>query len=132
METKRKRVQLNFKKPSRTKQAFKDEVDVNRILAKYQKTMQLTHVNKIQGTYGDFSSVSDYQSSLNAISDAHTRFMGLPAAIRKKFDNDPSKLLNYVSNPNNYDDAVKSGLIPSKETTPTPTPEDTKKGSNDD
>lgn len=114
----RLRVQMVFDpvlEPSLTQQAFASECDINNILAKYQKTQLLTHVMSTQGSYGDFTNVSDYPSALNALMDAEARFMGLPATIRERFANDPSNLLSFVSDSKNYGEAVSLGLIePSK------------------
>lgn len=107
----RKPVKMGFKKPSRTKQAFKAECDINNILNKYQKTQLLTHVNRQQGSYGDFSNVTDYQTALNTVIQAQEAFLGLPAKVRAKFQNDPSQFVQYVSDSSNYDEAIKLGLI---------------------
>lgn len=96
---------------SRTKQAHKDETDINRIMQKYQKTGLLDHVNKYQGEYGDFSEVTDFQSALNKIHESQEMFGTLPSSIRKQFDNDPGKFLNFVEDPNNFDAAVDLGLF---------------------
>lgn len=107
----RRRVQQTFSKPSRTKQAMKEACDVNNILKKYQKTQLITHVNKINGQYGDFSEVLDFQSSLNALRSAEEAFLGLPSSIRKRFSNDPGELLAFLSDSSNKDEALKLGLL---------------------
>lgn len=109
-----KRVQLQFdpvKEPSLTKQSFKDECDINHIMLKYEKTNLLTHVNNSQGTYGDFTEISDYQDSLNRVLAAQQSFMELPAHVRKEFQNDPAQLLSFISDDKNYDKALALGLI---------------------
>lgn len=111
---KRKRVQTIIEGTSRTKQAHKDECDINNILRKYQKTGMISHVNKIKGKYGDFSNITNYQDAYLAIEQAHENFMGLPASIREKFQNDPSQLLEFVQDSKNYDEAVKIGIIEKK------------------
>lgn len=111
MKFERRRLQKDFKKPSRTKQAFKAECDINNILAKYNKTNLITHVNRVQGNYGDFSNATDYQTALNAVMDANERFMGLPAQVRQKFNNNPASFIDFVSDDQNYDEALKLGLI---------------------
>lgn len=111
MQHLRKRVQIQFDEVSRTKQAHKDECDVNKILKRYQQTQQLSHVNQVKGQYGDFSNVTDFQSSLNSVMEAEQNFMGLPAHIRKKFGNDPSALIHFLSDDKNYDHALELGLL---------------------
>lgn len=107
----RKRQQILFTEPSRTKQAFKAECDINNILSKYQKTQLLTHVNEIKGSYGDFSEVADYQTALNSVIAANESFMGLPASVRQRFGNDPSNLISFISDDSNYEEAHKLGLL---------------------
>ena len=82
---------------SLTQQQFKAECDVNNILAKYRKTGMLTHVHKHQGNFGDFSSVEDYQTSLGKLMQAQQSFESLPSELRAKFENDPAKLISYLS-----------------------------------
>lgn len=114
MKAQRKRVQIDCSKESHgsmTKQAFKDECDINKIVAKYHKTNQITHLNRVQGSYGDFSQVSDYQSALNAVMAAQDAFMGLSSKIRARFGNNPAEFLNFVSDDKNYEEALKLGLL---------------------
>lgn len=99
---------------SRTKQAFKDECDINRILMKYQKTGLLTHVQTYGGRYEDLPSNLDYQESLNAIIAAETAFMSLPSSLRLRFGNDPAEFLGFVSNPANSNELVELGLATSR------------------
>lgn len=104
---------------SLTSQEFAEECDINFILEKYKRTGMLTHVNKTQGQFGDFTSISDYQTSLNKIMEAHENFELLPSDLRSKFDNDPAKLIDFINNEKNYDDCVKYGLIIPKHQEPT-------------
>lgn len=106
-----RRLQVSFEKPSRTKQAFKDECDVNNILKKYQKNHLITHVNSIQGSYGDFTNATDYQEALNSVMLANERFQGLPAHIRQQFNNDPASFIDFISDDQNYDKALQLGLL---------------------
>lgn len=94
-----------------TKQSFKDECDVNNILAKYQKTGLLTHYSNANPRFGDFSSVPDYRSSLDLVRKAQEYFMELPAALRGRFKNDPAVLLEFVADSRNKQEAIELGLI---------------------
>lgn len=107
---KHKRVALEFKQPSRAKQQFRDECDINAIMAKYKKTGLVEHVNRYQGQYGDFSTVADYQEALNMVMEAQQAFMSLPAHVRTRFDNDPGQYLEFVQDPGNQEEMVKMGL----------------------
>lgn len=97
-----------------TAQEFKDECDINKIVAKYDKTGVLTHVNALQASFGDFSGVPTYQEALTLVTEAQAAFMELPAEIRKRFDNDPAQLLAFVGDEKNRDEAIRIGLIEDK------------------
>ena len=107
---KRLPVRKKFTKPSKAKQSFKAECNVNNIMKKYEKYGIIEHVNNHQAAYGDFSDVSDYQTSLNAVMAANDAFMELPAAIRKQFDNNPATFVAFVEDPNNQEKLIEMGL----------------------
>ena len=89
--SKKERVQLVNDEPSLTKQSFQNECNINSIMKKWEKTGLLSHSRSSQPRYGDFSNVTDYQSALNAVSDAQDAFMELPAQVRARFANDPAQ-----------------------------------------
>lgn len=95
---------------SRTMQEFREESNINIIMAKYEKTKMIDHLNENQGHYGDFISYDDYHSSLNKIYAAQATFDSLPAQMRFKFNNDPAQFLNFVQDEKNYDEMVEMGL----------------------
>lgn len=97
---------------SLTKQSFRKESEINNILARYAKTGVIEHANKYEGHYGDFTNVTDYQTSLNAVYRAQEEFMSLPSSIRSEFKNDPAQFLAFVTDENNRDKAIEMGLIP--------------------
>lgn len=100
--------------PSLTQQQFAEDCDINCIISKFTKTGLLTHVKESQGSYGDFLKIPDYQTSLNLITQAQSDFNLLPPQLRSKFQNDPNNLINYLSQPQNQDEAIKLGLLPQK------------------
>ena len=107
----RERVSFETVGDSLTKQAFKSECDINNIMRKWRNTGVITHIRNSAGQYGDFSSVSDYQSALNAVMDAQDSFMALPSQLRSRFENDPAKLLSFLQDPANKAEAIALGLV---------------------
>lgn len=93
-----------------TQQCFKKECDINHILAQYQKTGLVHHVNTYQGRYDDVTGDVDFQTALNTLKSAEDCFMSLPSGIRKRFDNNPAEFLSFVTNPDNADEVVELGL----------------------
>jgi len=101
--------------PTRTQQQFKDDVNVNNIMKKYHRTGQLTHLNMRAGKYADISNAQDFFDSVNQITKAQEAFQQLPSHLRKRFGNDPGTMLEFIHNPDNYDEAVKLGIFSPKE-----------------
>ncbi|AXL15503.1 internal scaffolding protein [Microviridae sp.] len=95
---------------SRTKQASKKECDMNHIMRKAARTGLVDHVSRYQGRYGDFVGPEDYHQAVNVVIAADNMFASLPAAVRGRFDNDPSAFLDFVQNPENSDELVSMGL----------------------
>lgn len=94
---------------SLTVQSFAEEADINVIMDRYGVTGQMP-LNPKTPMYGDFTEVTDYQTSMNAIVKAQRDFMELPAKLRSRFDNNPQKLLEFMEDEDNLDEAVKLGL----------------------
>lgn len=102
---------------SMTKQEFKDECNVNNIVAKHKATGLLTHLNAGTPQFGDFSEVHDFMSAQNALISATDAFNSLPAKARKEFDNDPHLFLEFVKK-GDYKEMERLGLIKLKEVPP--------------
>lgn len=95
---------------TRTVQYFKDECDINQIMAKYQETGVIEHLTKRQGGYGDVSAATSYQEALELVEQAEREFSELPSSLRAKLDNDPARFLEWINDPSNIDEMVKLGL----------------------
>lgn len=100
-----------FTEPSLTHQSFLEECDYNNVLAKWQKSGLITHINPAVPTYEDVSAFVDYQSSLELIRSAQEQFLALPSHVRDRFENDPAKLISFLQDPANAAEAAKLGLI---------------------
>lgn len=113
---KRFRVQLSFCDEdgvplvNPTKQANKDECDINNILRKYDSTGLITHVNEARAMYGDFTEVNEYKEACNLVISARDSFADLPSDIRKRFANDPGSFFEFVSNPDNLEEMYEMGI----------------------
>ncbi len=108
--SKKSPVRLNFNGTSRTKQSFKDETDINAIMARFQKTGMLEFVNKHEPQYGDVTAL-DFQISMESVATAREMFADLPSKVRDRFNNEPAELLEFLDNPDNRDEAVLLGLV---------------------
>lgn len=101
--TKRNRVQVFFDPDEgRTQQQFKDECDINNIMARYQVTGVVDHVAKYEGQYGEIPEI-DYHQAMSVIADANSMFEELPSTVRDHFGNDPAKFLAFCEDEANID-----------------------------
>ena len=101
---------LACEEPSLAQQHFKDECDINNILRQFNIT-GLLPANPVSPRYGDFSGIGDYHTALNRVIAAQDEFESLPAQIRARFDNDPSKLIEFLDDENNRPEAESLGLV---------------------
>ncbi len=118
----KKRVAIKFTEPTLTKQSFKKECDINNIMAKFQRTGAITHVQKNQQNYG-FASALTFTESMNIVAKGQSMFNELPSSIRTKFDNDPAKFLDFVQDESNADELVELGLANAPPFDPDKSPE---------
>lgn len=95
--------------PSKTRQSFKDECDINNILARYVKTGICDHVARRGPEYNDIDPI-DFETAMQIIADATTMFNELPSPTRLAFNNDPREFLTYVQDPANASELHKYGF----------------------
>ncbi len=93
-----------------TEQSHKNMCDVNNIIKKYDKTGLIAHLSKMEARFGDMTGL-EFKEAQDQIILAKNMFAQLPPEIRKKFENDPAKLLEFMEDPNNRQEAIKLGMI---------------------
>jgi phage internal scaffolding protein len=104
---------LTCSDPSLAQQNFKEECDINHIVKQFGLTGELPG-QTLSPQYGDFTGVLDYHSAVNAVLAAQDEFMELPAQLRSRFENDPAKLIDFLGNEDNREEAIKLGLVAAK------------------
>lgn len=101
---------LRTPEPTLAVQDALEETDINTIVRRFGITGQLPQgVRPPQ--YGDFTGVTDYREALDAVIEADRAFMQMPADVRKRFDNDPARFVDFCSDPGNLEEARKLGLL---------------------
>ena len=107
-----------FTEPSATLQSFKDDADINCIIARYENTGVLVDPTvPVSRTpdYGDFSEMPDFQTAQNVIVAANNAFNALSSKIRERFGNDPAAFFDFVRNfkkgSDEYVEAVNLGIV---------------------
>lgn len=101
---------ITFPDDGRTKQSFQDSTNINKIMAAWDRTGAMTHINHRQPSYGDFTNAPDYLEACNRIQEAQAQFDALPSAIRRRMGNSPACLIDFLSKADNMDEAIELGL----------------------
>jgi phage internal scaffolding protein len=101
---------LACEEPSLAQQHYKEECDINTILERFNITGMLPQ-STLSPRYGDFTGIGDYHTALNRVIAAQDEFEALPAQIRARFDNDPSKLIEFLQDEANRPEAEDLGLV---------------------
>lgn len=102
---------LDVSGPSLTQQSAKDECDINIIVERAKRGADLSQLSRGPGFYGDFTGLPSYRDALIMVNKANEAFMTLDAQVRKRFDNDPAKLLDFLADDANREEAQKLGLL---------------------
>lgn len=105
--------------PGKTDQSHSHDADINNIVAKYHKTGVFPGLDGPQ-IFADVSDAPSYQDALQTVINAESAFMALDAKTRREFDNDPSKMLAFLEDPNNRDKAISLGMIDAPPPPPSP------------
>lgn len=93
-----------------TQQEFKEESDINEIVRRFGLTGQLPDNVRVPVS-GDFTGVTDFHSAMESVRHANEDFMMLPGELRARFNNDPQRLMEFVADGRNFDEAKKLGLL---------------------
>jgi len=111
-----RRVQTDVGTTSRTKQANRNETDINLMVSRYKKTGQFQNLNPREPKYGDFSQAASLEEAFNLVQNANRSFMELPAQVRALAGNNPITLLEMLSD-EGATQALKAAGLPVKDTT---------------
>lgn len=90
----------------RTKQSFKNETDIEKIMARAEVTGTISHLAKYEGVYADFSDF-DFHNQNNMLARGREIFAELPAELRKEFNQSPADFFEFVNDPANIEDLRK-------------------------
>jgi len=90
----------------KTKQCFKDECDIKKIMSRADKAGTISHLEKYQGVYADFSDF-DFHKQTRMLTRGREIFDALPAELRQEFAQSPAAFFEYVNDPANIDELRK-------------------------
>lgn len=104
--------------PSRTKQSFAREADINFLMDRFMRTgelpAELADVGQRQPMFGDFSDGISFMEALERVRTAEDSFSALDAQVRDRFRNDPAEFIEFMAHERNREEAVRLGLIPDR------------------
>lgn len=89
-----------YSQHGRTKQCYKDECDVNKILERAQTIEGLSHLEKHGAHYADYSDF-DFQSHAYKMAKGQEIFEELPAEIKREFKQNPQAFFEFATDPKN-------------------------------
>lgn len=98
---------------SLTRQEFAAECDINNLMAQYEKTGILPPgMNSDVPQFLDVTDLPDFRETQDILIQATAAFMALPAVVRKEFDNDAVKFVEFARDPENLPQMRTWGLAP--------------------
>lgn len=115
--TKPERVQVDTGDKTKVQQQHKDQVDITKVVSRFQKTGQLFSTPgkaALEPIFGVWRHV-DFQEAYQAVQDAKLAFQNLPPKVRSLFGNDPAEVVRFCENPANAVKAIKMGIMTTPE-----------------
>ncbi|WNK14274.1 MAG: internal scaffolding protein [Microvirus sp.] len=115
-----------------TIQSFKTECDINHIMAQYQATGIIDHLNRLPPQWGDAPDY-DFHTAENLLLEARDKFNALPSQVRERFGNQPANMMAFLQDEANRTEGEQLGLLaprlPIQVEAPTPPPSPAKPAS---
>lgn len=105
---------------SLTVQSEEEACNVNKIMEKFERTGQITHVVNTQPYYQDNTQILSYENALQLMTTAQDDFMALPSEVRTYFGHDPKNFVKTILDPSEGDllNFKKMNLIVERQKTP--------------
>ncbi len=98
-----------YKLHGKTKQSKKDDCDINKLLERSAREGGLSHVDKYQMKYEDYSNYN-FEEHTNKLAEMASCFENLPAETKREFNQSPDQYFAFVTNPQNVEDLKR--LLP--------------------
>lgn len=96
---------------SRTQQHLHDLNSPRRLIEKYGSKRLKMALDADPAMFSDIPPTRDYKEALDLIARGERSFASLPSKIRNRFDNDPIKLVAFLNDHKNLDEAIELGLV---------------------
>lgn len=99
------------------------ECDINYLVRRYTQTGSWGNGDNRLPLDGLNGFAGDFQQMMDQLVEAQEAFDGLPSSVRDRFANDPGRLLDFLRDESNRDEAVKLGLVRVRDPEPQPAPQ---------
>lgn len=100
-------------------QSAENECNINTIVKRFGLTGELP-ADVAMPQSGDFTNIPDFHTAMNIVRSAQEEFLRVPADIRERFANDPGKLMSFLDDDANRDEARKMGFLRPEPVPPSP------------
>jgi len=108
-------------KPSLTRQDMMEDCDINVLMDRFKDLGATPFSEQRVPQYLDLTiAPDDLAGAMRTFMEADQAFSDLPAVVRKEFDNDALRFVEYASDPGNLDKLREWGLAPPKAAPPAP------------
>lgn len=100
---------------SRTAQEYRDESDPAKIVKRLIESggaIDELLLQKREAIYADVTGIGSYFEAKCKTARIENAFMTLDADVRAKFENDPQKMMEFLADPANKNEAIDLGLLP--------------------
>jgi len=102
---------LQCRDKSKALQSQAEDADINVLVKRFKISGQLPESMRLP-TFQDFSGIFDFRSAMDAVRNAETAFLSVPAHIRARFGHDPQAFVEFCSNAENLPELRRLGLAP--------------------
>lgn len=101
------------KPDGKTQGFYRDECNINNIVATYRRSEDpaLLNPRQAQPVYADLPDETDLHSSLNKVQAATSAFNALPAAIRERYGNNAVNFVAALGNPSETAFLIEQGVL---------------------
>lgn len=93
------------------KQEFKDECDINKVLARYREGPPRPWASPPTLRFGDFAEAPDFLGAQLLVKQAEEQFNSLDVRVRDRFQHNPVRFLEFIHDPKNFAEAKALGLL---------------------
>ncbi len=101
-----KRFAQDFSGESKTQQHFRDECDVNNIVAAFAQTHVDPHAERAQNQRFGFASSQTFSEAMQNIAQIRSAFADLPSSERSSFANDPARWIDSLTTVDEPDETI--------------------------